>query len=126
MEIGRDGTVVFGRRNNLSAQNEISVHIIYEIWASALCLLKDLEAKWGISRLAVVQAGLQGINRGQTVSGTEQQGRFSKDEEMCDIRFNAIMLSEEWKPKEVLHEYARLLANAVHLEQPLKSPPWIE
>ncbi|GAG26931.1 unnamed protein product, partial [marine sediment metagenome] len=67
-EVRRDGTIIFGIRPVMS-DDTVPLGLIYTIWCSGLHLLKDIQERFSLSELAVVQAGLTGCSRRDILGG---------------------------------------------------------
>ena len=119
LELRRDGTVVFGKRFPDRIALAIDILELYAPWYAGLCLFADIQAAFGISSLAIAQAGMYGLQAFSLRTGNlmfEGDRLPIKD---SSIELFPILLHEEWRPREVFMDWASQLANHFHEEKPL-------
>jgi len=128
LEIRRDGTVIFAHKaahgtKGGPPREMIAIGSIYEPLMSGIFLLADVQNKFGIAKLALVQAGLMGV-KGKAV--VYEDGHFAAPEfDKVDCPLDPILLDELWVPRDLFDGWARQIANALHQVKPLIWPPLV-
>ena len=137
-DLGRDGGLVYGHelrakthdttRVGADGREEELVTIamsgVYEVLQSALCLFADVQSRFGIGKLAAVQAGLIDVRSKVPVTGPYPPHRSPMFRE-TNALLDAIFLDEHWSPEDVFEQWALQIANACELEEPIFCPPWV-
>lgn len=137
IEIRRDGVVVNGfclpfstterlgvGRDEGGTVQLIWIGAVYEALLSNLHLFADIQERFGVGKVAVVQAGLVEVAEKAVVRGNRdiRPPQFKEN----DIPLDDILLDEHWSPKDVFMQWATQLANSLELVQPISCPPWID
>jgi hypothetical protein len=138
LEIQRDGTVVFGVEpwvptdgtcaDQPGTPRAMELWTIYEPLLSGLHLFKDVQDKYTIGKVGVVQAGLIG-GRGRSVTaraGGYHGYSLDRAFDDNDIQLDPILLDETWVPRDLFDQWATQIANCLGEETPLPYPPWIQ
>jgi hypothetical protein len=122
LEIRRDGTIVHG----FALEGGISIPVCYEVWSSGLYLFRDIQDNYGISRLAVAQAGLFGGGGKKPFINDSFTNSLENYVPTGTLSLDAIMLEEQWNPKEIFLVWAKQFMNSVEIENPITFPPWVD
>ena len=130
LQIRRDGTVVFGvggRMYDTDSQDRFMVDCAYGSWYSGLCLLKDTQEVFPVSRVAIVQAGVSGA-AGRAVHVPNQFFAHPRPSTVGDhyLPMTPIMLPDNWEPQTIFDPWALQFANAVGQEQAFPIPPFVK
>lgn len=124
-EIRRDGTIIFGavdKPYRADERNRIRLECIYEAWCSGLYLLKDVQDEFGVSRVAVVQAGLCCPGNTALIIPRWNDEPAIKNTE---VPLDEVLLDENWSPETVFLEWATQFSNYLDKTQPIICPPWV-
>jgi len=125
LEISRDGTIIFARSIG-AGESSIPLSYAYELWYSALCLLRDLQGRFALSRLVIVQSGLcncAGI--GIVTEDPRETHRLQVPTNPSPMRMDSQMLDENWLLEDTFQLWVRQFCNALGLWQPLPKRPWV-
>jgi len=135
LEIRRDGTLIFANKigpAGIEAMKQevegsvpsVSLPGIYATLMSGLYALADIQGHYHTGRAAIVQAGIKnGDKRSIKVSnGFLYDVRLPSND---NIQLKAMIVDEHWQPRDRFMEWARQLANAMELEDPIPQPPWV-
>ena len=127
-EIRRDGVVVIGQELPLGTREVetvqgISILFVYEPLLSSLHLFADIQDRFGIGKVALVQAGLMEVGE-KTIS--EAPFCHLHQFKEADIPLDATLWDEHLSPKDVFMQWATQLANALGLERPILRSPWLD
>ncbi len=106
LEIRRDGTVLFGIA--YPEEDHIWFGAFYETWCSGLCLLKDIQDQFGLSRLALVGGGAFKCNGLKLIA--EWRGAPPVIN-ISDLQLDRIMLDENWTPEVTFASWAKQFSN---------------
>lgn len=135
LDIRRDGTLVFAfglrlhepsvaRAVDSKSCEAISLRCIYEPLSSALHLFSDIQQRFEMAKISVVQGGLIGVENifldFTNFFDPMRAPKFPEGEIVLDGK----LLDEHWDPTSVFGAWALQLANAVGREQQLPCSPW--
>lgn len=123
LEIRRDGTVLFGIA--YPEEKQIWFGAFYETWCSGLCLLKDIQDQFGLSRLALVGGGAFKCNGMKIGSGGRPWPGNTPVIGTADLQLDRIMLDENWTPEVYFHSWAKQFSNELGSEEAISLKPWI-
>ncbi|MCK4624525.1 MAG: ATP-binding protein [Phycisphaerae bacterium] len=138
LEIRRDGVVVFGTQlpvgngserlgnTHPKVEREVAVLWIYEPILSGLHLLADIQDRFSIGKVALVQAGLIDVQNTRIVRDDRYDNFDAPILQDREVILDAILLDEHWNPKKIFLEWATQLANELEQEEPPLCPPWID
>ena len=104
----------------------IPLWTIYEPLLSGLHLFADLEDRYAFGKVALVQAGLMGVEGRRAFRGSTMDHFSAPSFSEGDIALDAIMLDEHWKPRQVFDEWSQQIANALGKEERLVCKPWVK
>ena len=135
LEIRRDGVVVFAcdlsgdevRIDKINGKYILTASQIYEPILSGLHLLADIQDRFSLSRIYLVQAGLLGVQH-FILSNAGRPAPFPDGLEFQEgeIPLDAILTDEHWTPRTVFQEWSRQIGNALSLEHPYPASPWTD
>ena len=135
LEIRRDGVLVYGdevlydRKTFSLPDGEksfdfVAVGAIYEVIASGLFLLLDIQKHYSVNPLAIVQAGI--VAAGGTKATASRCHPHMPGFHEKDIVLDAVLLDEESHPERVFADWALQLGNALGMEVAPEVSPWIK
>ncbi len=140
LEIGRDGSFVFACKMRLSSEDplgntpaggespgRVQLWEIYEPILSGLHAFADIQARFGMGRAALAQAGVHGVQDTVVVRGGDGLDDLVSPRlfQVSEVPLDALTLDEHWEPQQVFQVWATQLANALGEEEPLALAPWI-